>query len=147
MKSISKNRKAWHDYYIEEKVEAGLVLKGSEVKVLRMGHGSIVEGYAMIRNQEAWLVNTYIPSLKHASFLNHGERRERKLLLNQREIHKLDEATRQKGYTLIPLEIYFNDDNIVKVELGLAKGKAHHDKRDAEKQKDAQREIRKAVHR
>lgn len=147
MKSISKNRKAWHDYYIEEKVEAGLVLRGSEVKVLRLGHGSIVEGYAMVRNQEAWLVNAYIPSLKHASFLNHGERRERKLLLNQREIQKLDEATRQKGYTLIPLEIYFNDNNIVKVELGLAKGKAHHDKRDAEKQKDARREIRKAMNR
>lgn len=147
MKSISKNRKAWHDYTIEEKIEAGIVLKGSEVKVLREGHGSIVESYAMIKDKEAWLLNMYIPALKHASYLNHSERRDKKLLLSKREIDKLEAATRQKGYTLIPLEIYFDDNNRVKVELGVAKGKASHDKREAQKEKDAKREMQKAVKR
>ncbi|MGY3803270.1 SsrA-binding protein SmpB [Pigmentibacter ruber] len=147
MKSISKNRKAWHDYYIEEKYEAGLSLKGSEVKVLRGGHGSVVEGYAMIREGQAWLVNTYIPTLKNASYLNHAERRDRRLLLKRKEIEKLDTATRQKGYTLIPLELYFDDNNRVKLELGLAKGKANHDKRDTEKDKDAKREAQRALRR
>lgn len=147
MKSISKNRKAWHDYYIEEKLEAGINLKGSEVKVLRNGHGSIVEGYAMVRDGQAWLVNSYIPTLKNASYQNHAERRDRRLLLNRKEIEKLDAATRQKGYTLIPLELYFDDNNRVKVELGLAKGKAHHDKRHSEKEKDAKKEVQRALRR
>lgn len=147
MKSISKNRKAFHDYTIEEKFEAGLCLKGSEVKVLREGHGSIVESYAMIKNKEAWLLNMYIPALKHASYLNHSERRDKKLLLNKKEINKLETATRQKGYTLIPLELYFDDNNRVKVELGVAKGKASHDKRHAQKEKDAKREMQKAIKR
>lgn len=147
MKSISKNRKAWHDYYIEEKIEAGVSLKGSEVKVLRGGHGSVVEGYAMVRDGQAWLVNVYIPALKHASYMNHSERRDRKLLLHKKEIEKLDAATRQKGYTLIPLEMYFDDNNRVKIELGLAKGKASHDKRESEKQKDAKKEAQKATKR
>jgi SsrA-binding protein len=147
MKSISKNRKAWHDYYIEEKFEAGISLKGSEVKVLREGHGSIVEGYALVREGQAWLVNAYIPTLKNASYLNHAERRERRLLLKRKEIEKLDAATRQKGYTLIPLEMYFDDNNRVKIELGLAKGKAHHDKRESAKEKDAKKEAQRALRR
>ena len=147
MKSISKNRKAFHEYYVEEKWEAGIVLRGSEVKCLRMGHGSLQESYAMVRNNEAWIVNMYIPHLKQASYMNHGERRERKLLLNKNEIKRLDVATRQKGYTLVPLEIYFNDNNIIKIEVALAKGKANHDKRDATKQKDAKREMDRAVRR
>ena len=145
MKSISKNRKAWHDYTIEEKIEAGICLKGSEVKVLREGHGSIIESYASIKEKEAWLINMYIPTLKEASYMNHSEKRDKKLLLNKREINKLETASRQKGYTLIPLELYFDDNNRVKVQLGIAKGKANHDKRDAEKEKDAKREIQKAM--
>ena len=145
MKSISKNRKAWHDYTIEDKIEAGICLKGSEVKVLREGHGSIVESYAMIKDKEAWLVNMYIPALKHASYMNHSERRDKKLLLSRKEIDKLEVTTRQKGYTLIPLEIYFDDKNRVKVQLGVGKGKAMHDKRDAQKEKDVKREIQKAL--
>ena len=147
MKSISKNRKAFHDYYIEEKIEAGISLTGSEVKVLRLGQGSISEGYAMIRNEQAWLIGVYIPTLKHASYQNHTERRERKLLLHRKEINKLDIATRQKGYTLVPLDLYWDDNNMVKVEIGLAKGKAHHDKRESEKAKDSRREIQKALKR
>lgn len=147
MKSISKNRKAWHDYHIEEKIEAGIVLKGSEVKTLRQGQASIAEGYAMVRDGQAWLLNAYIPALKHASYMNHAERRDRKLLLNAKEIYKLDIATSQKGYTIIPLELYFDDSNRVKVEIGLAKGKSHHDKRGAEKEKDVKREIMRAIRR
>ncbi len=147
MKSISKNRKAWHDYTIENKMEAGICLKGSEVKVLREGHGSIVESYATIKDKQAWLINMYIPSLKHASYLNHSEKRDKKLLLNRNEIDRLETATRQKGYTLIPLELYFDDNNRVKVELGLARGKASHDKRDSQKEKDAKREAQRAVKR
>jgi SsrA-binding protein len=147
MKSISKNRKAWHDYTIEEKIEAGISLKGSEVKVLRAGHGSIVESYAQIKDKQAWLINMYIPTLQHASYMNHAERRDKKLLLNKREIDKLEIASRQKGYTIIPLEIYFDDNNRVKVELGVAKGKAQHDKRDAQKEKDAKREMQRVVKR
>ena len=147
MKIISKNRKATHDYFIESKIEAGVVLKGSEVKVLRLGHGSITEAYAMVRNGEAWLVNMYIPALKHASYMNPPERRDRKLLLNRKEIDRLDEATGQKGYTLIPLEIYFDDNNCVKISIGLAKGKAYHDKRATEKEKEGKREAQKAMKR
>ena len=146
-KSIAKNRKASHEYTIEEKLEAGIALQGSEVKALRMASANIADAYAMVREGQAWLVNFYIPLLKHASYMNHAERRDRRLLLNRNEIKKLDESTRQKGYTLIPLEIYFNDNNIVKVELALAKGKAHHDKRDAAKEADAKRDIARALRR
>jgi len=147
MKSISKNRKAFFEYTIEEKIEAGICLKGSEVKVLRLGHGSIIESYAMVREKQAWLINMYIPALKNASYLNHSERREKKLLLNKKEIDKLDAATRQKGYTLIPLEIYFDDNNRVKIELGVGKGKANHDKRDSQKEKEVKRELQRAMKR
>jgi SsrA-binding protein len=145
MKSVTKNKKAYHEYRIEEKYEAGISLKGSEVKSLRLGHGSIAEAYAMVREGQAWLINSYIPALKHASYMNHAERRERRLLLNRNEIDRLDKSTRQKGYTLVPLELYFNDKNILKVELGLARGKAMHDKRDAEKEKEAKREAERAL--
>lgn len=145
MKTIIKNRKAFHDYYIEEKIEAGVALRGSEVKALRLGHGSLAEGYAMVREGQAWLINFSIPLLKEASYNNHAERREKRLLLNRNEIRKLDEATRQKGYTLIPLEAYFNDRNMVKIMLGLGKGKAQHDKRESSKEKDAKRDIARAM--
>ncbi len=143
-KSIAKNKKAYHDYRIEEKIEAGILLKGSEVKALRLGHGSISESYAMVRDRQAWLIHMFIPALKHASYMNHSEKRDKKLLLNRHEIDKFDTATRQRGYTIVPLEIYFDDNNRVKVELGLARGKAEHDKREAQKEKDAKKEIDKA---
>jgi len=147
MKSISKNKKAFHDYFIEERFEAGLVLRGSEVKSMRQTNPSLVEAYAMIRNGEAWLVGLYVPTIQHASYQNHPERRERKLLLNAKEIKRLDAATRQKGYTLVPLDLYFNDDNRLKIEIGVAKGKAFHDKRHSAKEADAKREIARAVRR
>ncbi|MEY4064007.1 MAG: SsrA-binding protein SmpB [Pseudomonadota bacterium] len=147
MKSISKNKRAFHEYLIEDKFEAGIALRGSEVKCLRDSHPSLAESYAMVREGQAWLMNLTIPTLKQASYLNHTERRDRRLLLKRSEIRKLDEATRQKGYTIVPLEIYFNDDNRVKVELALAKGKAGHDKREAQKNKDAKREMDRALRR
>lgn len=147
MKSIARNKRATHDYFIESKVEAGIVLTGSEVKSLRSGHASLAEGYGMIRNGEAVLVGMVIPSFKQASHFNHIERRERKLLMHREEINRLDKATGQKGYTLMPLEIYFDDNGRVKVEMGLAKGKAVHDKRDVAKVKDANREIERAIRR
>lgn len=147
MKSISKNKRAFHEYHIEDKVEAGIALRGSEVKRLRDSNPSLAESYAMIREGQAWLMNLTIATLKQASYLNHTERRDRRLLLNRREIKKLDEATRQKGYTIVPLEIYFNDENRVKVEIALAKGKAGHDKRESQKNKDAKREMDRALRR
>jgi SsrA-binding protein len=145
MKSIAKNRKAFHEYFIEQKFEAGIALKGSEVKSLRLGHGSIMEAYAFVKNGEVFMVGAYIPLLKHASYMNHSERRERKLLLNKSEIKKLDIATRQKGFTLIPLELYFNKENKVKVELALAVGKALHDKRQVSKEHEAKRDMERAL--
>lgn len=145
MKSIAKNRKAYHEYYIEEKLEAGIALQGSEVKSLRMSQANIADAYAMIRDGQAWLINLSISLLKHASYMNHTERRDRRILMKRREIDKLDDATRMKGYTLIPLEIYFNDRGMVKLELGLAKGKAMHDKRHVQKEKDEKREAQRAM--
>lgn len=147
MKSIARNKRAFHDYSVEDKIEAGIVLTGSEVKSLRAGHASLAEGYAMIRNGEAILVGMVIPALKQASYFNHSERRERRLLLHREEIARLDKATRQKGYTLMPLEIYFDDNGRVKIELGLAKGKAVHDKRESSKERDAKREMERAIRR
>jgi len=147
MKTIAKNKKAFHDYFVEEKIEAGVVLRGSEVKALRLGHGSLSDGYAVVRNGLASLINFMIPQIQQASYMNHNERREKVLLLKASEIRKLDQATGQRGYTLIPLEVYFNDANIVKVMLGLCRGKAQHDKRATAKASDAKREIARAVRR
>lgn len=141
MKTISKNRKAYHDYAIEEKIEAGIILQGSEVKALRMAQANLSDSYALIRNGQITLVGFYIPQLKHAAYFNHPEMRDKRLLLNRAEIDRLDRATSQKGYTIVPLEIYFDDRGRVKVELGLAKGKAEHDKRETQKKRDAEREM------
>ena len=144
-KSISKNKKAYHDYFIEQKFEAGIVLIGAEVKSLRNGKGQIGDGYAFVRNGEAWLINVTIAKLPHASYMNHEERRDRKLLLSRRELRELDKSTRIKGYTLVPLELYFNESGLVKVELGLARGKASYDKRETAKKQDAKREMDQAL--
>jgi SsrA-binding protein len=146
-KTIVKNRKALHDYAIESRLEAGIVLVGSEVKALRLGHGSLVDGYAVVQNGECLLINFAIPQIKHASYMNHSERRQKRLLLHKSELRKLEVATRQKGYTLVPLEVYFDDNNVVKVELALAKGKAQHDKRESEKVADARRDVQRALRR
>ncbi len=138
--TAAQNRKAYHDYHIEEKIEAGIVLTGTEVKSLREGRASIKESYAREKDGEIVLVNAYIPEYKAASARNHTPRRKRKLLLHKRQISKLIGAVTREGVTLVPLAIYFNDKGIAKLSLGLARGKRKHDKRAAMKERDWKRD-------
>ena len=138
---VAQNRKARHDYFIEDTVEAGIQLMGSEVKSLRKGSGSIGESYAVEKAGEMYLTNAYIPEYAPAAKYNgHEPRRERKLLLHKREIHRLMGNIQREGYTLVPLSIYFNPRGIAKVELGLAKGKHKADKRQSSKDRDWKRD-------
>ncbi len=136
----AQNRRARFDYSIEDTVEAGLVLVGSEVKTLRLGRASINEAFAAERDGEMWLFNAYFPEYEAANRFNHEPRRPRKLLLKRRELGRLIGQTQRAGITLVPLSIYFNKRGIAKVELGLGKGKRKVDKRDAEKERDWKRE-------
>jgi SsrA-binding protein len=136
----AQNRKARHDYLIEDTIEAGMMLTGSEVKTLRLGRVSIAEAFAAEKEGEFYLYNAYFPEYEAAKHFSHQPRRARKLLLKKREISKLIGATQRAGITLVPLSIYFNPRGIAKVELGLAKGKRKVDKRAAEKERDWKRE-------
>jgi SsrA-binding protein len=136
---VAQNRRARHDYHIEDTMEAGIALAGTEVKVLRQGLASINEAYAAERGGEFYLVNAHFPEYPPARF-NHEPRRLRKLLLHRREINKLMGAVKREGITIVPLSVYFNDRGRAKVELGLAKGKRKADKREAEKARDWQRD-------
>jgi SsrA-binding protein len=135
----AQNRRARHDYLIEDKVEAGLVLRGTEVKVLRQGGASIAEAYADEQGGELFLVNANIPEYKAASHFGHEPRRPRKLLLHRKQMNRLLGAIRREGMTLVPLSIYFNERGRAKIELGLARGKRKADKRQAEKDRDWQK--------
>lgn len=135
-----ENRKARHDYRVEETYEAGIVLKGTEVKSIREGKASLNEAFAYFRNGEIWLKNMYIKPYKFGSYNNHDERRERKLLLKRREIREIDKSINQKGLTLIPLKLYFKG-GFAKVLIGLARGKKQYDKRQDIKEKDVRREL------
>lgn len=135
-----KNRKARHEYHVEETYEAGIVLKGTEVKSIRNGNASLGESFAYLQDGEVWLRDMYIKPYKQGSFANHDERRPRKLLLKKREIAELDKAIDRKGYTLIPLKLYFKK-GYAKILLGLAKGKQQHDKREDIKERDVKREL------
>jgi len=137
---VAENRKARFNYFIEDEVEAGIVLVGTEVKSLRAGQASIADAYAEVRNGDMWLVNAHIPEYSHGNRFNHDSRRPRKLLMHQREIDRLGASTREKGVTLVPLAIYFNPRGIAKVSIGLARGKKLHDKRDVQKERDWQRQ-------
>ena len=141
-KYLTENRKARHNYHIEARYEAGVILKGSEVKSLRGGQSNIAEAYAGANAQGGglWLYNAYIPEYKQANRENHEPRRPRQLLLHAREIAKLSQEVTRGGMTLVPLSIYFNERGMAKVEIGLAKGKKLHDKRAAEKERDWNRE-------
>lgn len=143
-KVIAQNKKARHDYLIEDVYEAGLVLTGSEVKSLREGRASLVDGYAQIRDGEAFLHGVHIPEYTQATWTNHEPRRVRKLLLHRAEIAKLVHKTRESGLTLVPLSLYFKDGN-AKVEIAVAKGKKSYDKRHALAERDAKREADRAV--
>lgn len=140
VKIAAENRKARRNYAIEDTVEAGVVLQGSEVKSLRGGAGNIAESYAAAEGGEMWLINAYIPDYDKAAQFGHEERRRRKLLLRRREIARLSQAVERDGMTVIPLKLYFNPRGIAKLELGLARGKKLHDKRETEKQRDWNRD-------
>lgn len=139
-KVVAENRRARFDYFVEDRMEAGIALVGTEVKSLRHGEGSIAESYAAVEGDEIWLINSSIPEYSHGNRLNHEPRRRRKLLLKGREIAKLHGAVTRQGLTLVPLSIYFNSSGRAKVELAIARGKKVHDKRDTVKERDWKRE-------
>lgn len=139
-KIVAENRRARHEYFLDDFYEAGIVLTGTEVKSLRFGEGSIAESYAEVKGEEVWLVNANVPEFSHGNRFNHEPKRPRKLLLHQREIDKIRNAVARQGMTLIPLAVYFNGRGRAKVELALARGKKMHDKRATEKERDWKRE-------
>lgn len=137
-----KNRQAYHEYFIDAKYEAGMVLLGTEVKSLRSGRASFNDSYCLVHKGEIWVKSLHIAQYSHGTVNNHDPLRDRKLLLEKREIKKIEAKLKEKGYTLIPLRIFFNDKNLAKMEIGLAKGKKFHDKRESIKQKDVEREMK-----
>jgi SsrA-binding protein len=143
-KMIAQNKKARHDYLIEDVFEAGLVLQGTEVKSLRQGRASLVDGFVDIDNGEAWLLGVHIPEYSQGTWTNHSARRKRKLLLNRAEIDKIQRRVAEKGLTVIPLSLYFLDGR-AKVEIALAKGKKSWDKRHSLAERQANREVEQAV--
>ena len=140
MKLIAENRRARFDYFIEDTFEAGLVLTGTEVKSLRVGKANIAESYAAVEGDEIVLVNADIPPYTQANRFNHEPRRPRKLLLHRRQIDRLMGAVNREGLTIIPTKLYWNDKGVAKLEIGLAKGKKIHDKRETVAQRDWQRD-------
>lgn len=143
MKVVATNKKAYHDYHIEETYEAGMALRGTEVKSLREGKANLKDSFARIEKDEIFLLNCHISPYSHGNIANHDPLRTRKLLLHKREIQRLIGKIQQKGYALIPLKIYFKNEK-AKVELGLAKGKKAYDKREDIKKREADREMEKA---
>jgi SsrA-binding protein len=139
--TVAVNRRASHEYHIEEHIEAGLVLTGTEIKSIRAGRVSLQEAYARVERNEAWLIGATISPLKEASRYNHAPRRDRKLLLHRDEIDELLGRTRSKGLTLIPLRLYIDEHGRAKLDLGLARGKQLHDKRRSIAERDARREL------
>ena len=144
MKVVCKNRKAYHDYFIEDTVEAGIVLLGTEVKSLREGKVNLKDSHVLFKSGEAFLLNCHISPYSHGNRMNHDPLRTRKLLMHRKEISNLSGKAVTKGYTFIPLQIYFKD-SFAKVQIGLAKGKRLFEKRDAIKEKEARKEIHRAL--
>ena len=143
-KLVASNKRARYDYFIDEVYEAGIVLSGTEVKSLRGGKASLNDSYALVEQGELWLENAYIPELTQGSWTNHFPRRRRKLLLSKKDISHLAGKSKESGFTLVPISLYFKD-GFAKVEIGLARGKKSFDKRETLKQKDAEREIQRSV--
>jgi SsrA-binding protein len=143
-KLVAQNKKARHDYHIEDTYEAGLVLVGTEVKSLRMGRASLVDGFIDIEHGEAWLHGVHIPEYSQGTWTNHSARRKRKLLLNRAEIDKIERRVNEKGLTVVPLALYFKDGR-AKVEIALAKGKKSWDKRHSLAERQADREKQQAL--
>ena len=143
-RDVAVNRRAYHDYFIDDKLEAGIVLTGTEVKSVRNGRTNLRDGFVRIGGNEAWLENVHISRYEQANLMNHEPMRPRKLLMHRKEIASLIGKVRQKGYTLIPLRVYFSR-NRAKVEVGLARGKKQYDKREAIAERDAKRDIARAM--
>ena len=141
---VAQNKKARHDYHIDDVYEAGLVLVGTEVKSLRAGRASLVDGYAVVKDGEVWLHNVHIPEYTEGTWNNHEPRRPRKLLLRRDEIKRLIGKTQEQGFTLVPLSLYFKD-GYAKVEIALARGKKAYDKRQTLAERDANRDIAKEM--
>ncbi|NLI30009.1 MAG: SsrA-binding protein SmpB [Nitrospiraceae bacterium] len=144
MSIVAKNSRAYHDYFVENTVEAGIVLVGTEVKSLRAGRANLTDSYVLIKDDEVFLLNCHISPYSHGNIMNHEPTRTRKLLLHRKEIERLRGKLITKGYTLIPLKIYFKG-SYAKVEVGLCKGKAQYEKRESIKEREAKREIHKAL--
>ena len=137
-----KNRSAYHDYFIDDKYDAGMVLTGTEVKSLRDGRASFNDSYCFINKGELWIRSLHIAEYSHGTVNNHDPVRERKLLLKKRELEKLEAKIKEKGYSIVPLRIFFNERGFLKMEIGLGKGKKHYDKRETIKQRDSDRELK-----
>lgn len=144
-KKVAVNRKARHDYFILDSFECGIVLTGTEIKSVRAGNLNLKDSYASIENGEIWLYGVHISPYEKGTYYNHEPERDRKLLLHRHEIIRLQSKTREKGLTLVPLSVYIKDGKRAKVELGLAKGRTTHDKRDMIADRDAKRDIARAV--
>lgn len=140
-----KNRSAYFEYYIDDKYIAGIMLTGTEVKSLRTGKASFNDSYCIFNKGELWIKSFHIAEYSHGTVNNHDPLRERKLLLNGRELKKLQAKIKEKGYTIVPLRLFFNEKNLAKVEIGLGKGKKLHDKRESIKQRDTEREMKRFV--
>jgi SsrA-binding protein len=140
-----KNRSAFYEYFFDNKYVAGIVLTGTEVKSLREGKASFNDSYCIIHKGEMWLKSLHIAEYSHGTVNNHDPVRDRKLLLQKREINKIEGKLKEKGYTLIPLRIFFNEKNLIKVEIGLGKGKKLHDKRETIKNRDVEREMKRFI--
>ncbi|WSB84782.1 SsrA-binding protein SmpB [Streptomyces cellulosae] len=143
-KLIAQNKKARHDYLIIDTYEAGLVLTGTEVKSLRQGRASLVDGFVQLTDHEAWLHNVHVPEYSQGTWTNHSARRKRKLLLHREEIDKLEAKSQETGHTIVPLSLYFKDGR-AKVEIALAKGKKEYDKRQTLREKQDRREAERAI--
>jgi len=143
-KFVAQNKKARHDYHIDDTYEAGLVLVGTEVKSLRQGRASLVDGFAEVDGGEVWLHNVHIPEYTQGTWTNHAARRKRKLLLNRSEIARIERKVTEKGFTLVPLSIYFKDGR-AKIEIAVARGKKEYDKRHTLAARDADREKEQAL--
>ena len=141
---VATNRKAFHEYHILETFEAGVQLKGSEVKSIREGKASLKQAYILIRKGEAWLRGTHIPTYSHTGFEGHEPVRDRKLLLHKKEIQRINSKLAEKGLTAVPTKLYFKG-GLIKLEFGLAKGKKLYDKRDTKKKRDVERDIQRAL--
>ena len=144
IKIIAQNRKAWHDYFVEDKLECGIALFGTEVKSIRLGKVNLKESWAQVRKGEVWVEGMHISPYEQGNIFNRDPMRGKKLLLHKNEIRKLDGMMMRQGYTLIPLQLYLKEGR-VKVELGVCRGKQLHDKRDAMAKRDSDREIRRAL--